>query len=147
MATVEAVLSHSWFRYTPRRLPIALVAFSSVLVLPRGRKSNLWRRWQGPARGTKSCPCRGGGRFHAVELRVLVLRRLVQNEASGLCGLVEDVTDPRDGHPQCWWRHNQPRGEGGHQFALALARCKCASISDRRARCEKQYFDFLLIPV
>ena len=36
MATVEADLSHSWFRYTPERLPTALVAFSLVLGLPRG---------------------------------------------------------------------------------------------------------------
>ena len=36
MATVEAVLSHSWFWYTPGRLATALVAFSSVPGLPRG---------------------------------------------------------------------------------------------------------------
>jgi hypothetical protein len=34
-------------------------------------------------------------------------------------------------------------GEGGRQLALALVRDKCA-ISDRRARREKQYFNFLL---
>ena len=85
------------------------------------------------------CPCRGGGPFLVVELRVLVLRRLVQNEASGLRGLVGDVTDPHDGHPQGWWRYNQPGGEDGHQLALALVRCKCV-ISDRRARREKTIF-------
>jgi hypothetical protein len=79
------------------------------------------------------------GRLLAVELRVLVLRRLVQNEASGLRGLVGDVTDPHDGHPQGWWRYNQPGGEDGHQLALALVRCKCV-ISDRRARREKTIF-------
>jgi hypothetical protein len=36
MATVEADLSHSWFRYILGRLPTAVVAFSMVLGLPRG---------------------------------------------------------------------------------------------------------------
>ena len=36
MATVEALLSHSWFRYAPGRLSTAVVALSLVPGLLRG---------------------------------------------------------------------------------------------------------------
>ena len=36
MVTAEALVSHSWFWYTPGRLPTAVVAFSSGLGLPHG---------------------------------------------------------------------------------------------------------------
>jgi hypothetical protein len=66
-----------------------------------------------PGIGVELAGMRGGGPscpFLVVELRVLVLRRLVQNEASGLRGLVEAVTDQHDGHPQ---------GSGGAKVAIS----------------------------
>ena len=36
IVTAEALVAHSWFWYTPGRLPTAVVAFSMVPGLPRG---------------------------------------------------------------------------------------------------------------
>ena len=40
IVTAEALVAHSWFWYTPGRLPTAVVAFSMVLGLPWGPRAH-----------------------------------------------------------------------------------------------------------